>query len=124
MAYVIAEPCIGIKDTGCVDACPEDCIHPKKDESDFAPQLYIDPQKCIDCGVCVPVGPVSAIFALDDLPPQWSRFAQINQEHYRISFSALTHNGMEALDTEAGKPGCWKRNCSHFWRGRRMPRSR
>jgi hypothetical protein len=56
--------------------------------------------------------------------PQWSRFAQINQEHYRISFSALTHNGMGALDTEAGKPGCWKRNCSHFWRGRRTPRSR
>ena len=45
MAYVIAEPCIGVKDTACVDACPVDCIHPKKDESDFedAPQLYIDP---------------------------------------------------------------------------------
>ena len=31
MAYVIAEPCIGTKDTACVDACPVDCIHPKKD---------------------------------------------------------------------------------------------
>jgi NAD-dependent dihydropyrimidine dehydrogenase PreA subunit len=30
MAYVIAEPCIGTKDTACVDACPADCIHPKK----------------------------------------------------------------------------------------------
>ena len=30
MAYVIAEPCIGVKDTACVDACPVDCIHPKK----------------------------------------------------------------------------------------------
>jgi NAD-dependent dihydropyrimidine dehydrogenase PreA subunit len=29
MAYVIAEPCIGTKDTACVDACPVDCIHPK-----------------------------------------------------------------------------------------------
>src|SRR6185369_1378005 len=28
MAYVIAEPCIGTKDTACVDACPVDCIHP------------------------------------------------------------------------------------------------
>jgi len=35
MAYVIAEPCIGVKDTACVDACPVDCIHPKKDEADF-----------------------------------------------------------------------------------------
>ena len=61
MAYVIAEPCIGTKDTACVDACPVDCIHPKKDEADFAnvTQLYIDPVECIDCGACVPVCPVS-----------------------------------------------------------------
>ena len=30
MAYVIAEPCIGVKDMACVDACPVDCIHPKR----------------------------------------------------------------------------------------------
>jgi NAD-dependent dihydropyrimidine dehydrogenase PreA subunit len=85
MAYVIAEPCIGVKDTACVDACPVDCIHPRKDESEFGPaeQLYIDPQECIDCGACVPVCPVSAIFALDDLPAKWNHFAQINEDHYR-----------------------------------------
>ena len=33
MAYVIAEPCIGVKDASCVDACPVDCIHPKKNTS-------------------------------------------------------------------------------------------
>ena len=32
MAYVIAEPCIGTKDSACVDVCPVDCIHPRKDE--------------------------------------------------------------------------------------------
>ena len=69
MAYVIAEPCINVKDTACVDACPVDCIHPRKNEDDFAAaaQLYIDPVECIDCGACVPVCPVSAIFALDGL---------------------------------------------------------
>ena len=57
MAYVIAEPCIGTKDTACVDACPVDCIHPKKDEPNHADAelLYIDPVECIDCGACVPV---------------------------------------------------------------------
>ena len=35
MAYVIAEPCIGTKDTACVDVCPVDCIHPRKDEPEF-----------------------------------------------------------------------------------------
>ena len=51
MAFVIAEPCIGTKDTACVDACPVDCIHPKKNTKyddarpgfDEVPQLYIDP---------------------------------------------------------------------------------
>ena len=36
MAYVIAEPCVNTKDTACVEVCPVDCIHPKKDEADFA----------------------------------------------------------------------------------------
>jgi len=80
MAYVIAEPCIGTKDAACVDACPVDCIHPKKDEPQFegANQLFIDPVECIDCGACVPVCPVSAIFALDDLPEKWKSYTEIN----------------------------------------------
>ena len=50
MPYVIAEPCIGVKDTACVDACPVDVIHPRKDENDFSsvPRLYIHPVDCID----------------------------------------------------------------------------
>jgi NAD-dependent dihydropyrimidine dehydrogenase PreA subunit len=84
MAYVIAEPCIGTKDTACVDACPVDCIHPKKDEASFegADQLFIDPVECIDCGACVPVCPVSAIFALDDLPEKWKAYTEKNAKHY------------------------------------------
>ena len=52
MTYVVCEPCIGTKDTACVDACPVDCIHPTKDEAEFeeAELLYIDPGECIDCG--------------------------------------------------------------------------
>ena len=80
MAYVIAEPCIGTKDTACVDVCPVDCIHPRKDEPDFEAetQLYIHPVECIDCGACVPVCPVTAIFALEDLPEKWANFTPIN----------------------------------------------
>jgi ferredoxin len=72
VAYIIAEPCVGTKDTACVDVCPVDCIHPAKGRSyddgrptfDEVPQLYIDPTECIDCGACVPVCPVTAIFPL------------------------------------------------------------
>jgi NAD-dependent dihydropyrimidine dehydrogenase PreA subunit len=84
MAYVIAEPCIGTKDTACVDACPVDCIHPKKDSDKYATEemLYIDPVECIDCGACVPVCPVSAIFALDDLPEKWNAFTEKNAKYF------------------------------------------
>jgi NAD-dependent dihydropyrimidine dehydrogenase PreA subunit len=84
MAYVIAEPCIGTKDTACVDACPVDCIHPKKDEDAFgnADQLFIDPVECIDCGACVPACPVSAIFAQDDVPEKWASFTAKNAKHF------------------------------------------
>lgn len=84
MAYVIAEPCIGVKDTACVDACPVDCIHPKRDEAKFAEveMLAIDPVECIDCGACVPACPVSAIFAADDLPEKWAHFAEKNAAFY------------------------------------------
>jgi len=83
MPFIIAEPCIGTKDTACVAVCPVDCIHPKKEDPAFAAadQLYIDPDTCIDCGLCVDECPVKAIFAEDDLPPEWKRFIQIN-EHY------------------------------------------
>lgn len=84
MAFVIAKPCIEVKDTACVDACPVDCIHPRKDEPGFAEadQLYIDPLECIDCGACVPVCPVSAIFSDGDLPDNWARFEKINADHF------------------------------------------
>jgi len=84
MAFVIAEPCIGVKDATCVDACPVDCIHPRKNENGFAAevQLYIDPVECIDCGVCVPVCPVSAIFPVRDLPRKWEHYGEINAKYY------------------------------------------
>ena len=75
MAYVIAEPCIGTKDTACVDVCPVDCIHPRKDEATYESEkmLYISPDECIDCGACVPVCPVTAIFALEETILRFTR---------------------------------------------------
>ena len=82
MAYVITDTCT--KDELCVQACPVDCIHPKQDEADFAdaPQLYVNPDDCIDCGACIPVCPTNSVYSLDDLPADFSRFAQLNAAHY------------------------------------------
>ncbi|MCC5830042.1 MAG: 4Fe-4S binding protein [Phycisphaeraceae bacterium] len=84
MPHIIAEPCIGTKDTACVAVCPVDCIHPTKDEPDFetAEQLYIELDVCIDCGLCVDECPVKAIFPEEDLPEEWNHFIEINRAYF------------------------------------------
>ena len=76
MPYVIAEPCVGVKDKSCVAVCPVDCIH------EGGEQLFIDPNECIDCGFCEPECPVDAIFMEDELPDQWKGYASKNAEFY------------------------------------------
>jgi ferredoxin len=77
MPYVIAEPCVGVKDKSCVAVCPVDCIHEGED------QLFIDPSECIDCGLCEPECPVDAIFMEDELPAQWKDFTAKNADFYK-----------------------------------------
>ena len=50
---------------------------------DDVSQLYIDPIECIDCGACMPVCPVSAIFALDDLPEKWKQYTELNESYVK-----------------------------------------
>jgi NAD-dependent dihydropyrimidine dehydrogenase PreA subunit len=81
MPFVITDPCIGTKDTACVDVCPVDCIHPRKDEPEFAQttMLYIHPDECIDCGACVPACPVAAIYdSPDSTPPSQKSLIDAN----------------------------------------------
>ena len=82
MAYVITELCS--KDALCVDVCPVYCFHPRKDEAGFeeSKQLFVSPDDCIDCGACVPVCPVSAIFPVEELPDDFKSFVEVNASHY------------------------------------------
>jgi Fe-S-cluster-containing hydrogenase component 2 len=58
MPFVIAEPCIGVKDKSCVEVCPVNCIYEGED------QYYIHPDECIDCQAC------EAASGAGDLPGQ------------------------------------------------------
>ena len=82
MTYVIAEPCLDVKDKSCVEVCPVDCIHPTDGEGE--PILYIDPDECIDCGACEPECPVEALFAEEDLPEEWIQFTEINAKYFEL----------------------------------------
>src|SRR6266850_5110863 len=79
VAYVIVQPCIGVKDASCVEVCPVDCIH----TDDAADMYYIDPDECIDCGACVDPCPVDAIFPEDEVPEQWRNFITINADYFK-----------------------------------------
>ena len=78
--FVIADPCIGVKDRSCVAVCPVDCIH----GNDNDPQLYIDPEECIHCGLCEPECPVQAIFSVDDVPEKWRDSIKRNAMHFHL----------------------------------------
>ena len=70
MAWVITRLCRDCVDMSCVEVCPVDCIVKHKDENGggFENQLYIDPDECINCGVCEPECPWEAIFEDEQVP--------------------------------------------------------
>ena len=55
MTYVVNQNCINCKFTTCVTVCPVDCFYEGEN------MLVINPDECIDCGVCVPECPANAI---------------------------------------------------------------
>jgi len=69
MTHIITSLCL--RDSGCVDVCPVECIVPGKPQEKY-PWYYIDPDTCIDCGACVPECPYAAIFPEDEVPNAYS----------------------------------------------------
>jgi len=70
MAWVITRLCRDCVDQSCVEVCPVDCIYAYdgSDSDSFPNQLYIDPEECINCGVCEPECPWEAIFEDEQVP--------------------------------------------------------
>ena len=77
MAFIIVEPCIGVKDGACIEVCPVECIYEGED------MMYIHPEECIDCALCEPECPVTAIFAEEDVPEQWQSFIAKNADYFK-----------------------------------------
>lgn len=76
MTYVIAQPCVDVKDKSCIEECPVDCIY------EGNRMLYIQPDECVDCGACEPVCPVEAIYYEDDVPGEWKQYGEVNSTFF------------------------------------------
>lgn len=72
MTYVVTESCIKCKLTDCVSVCPVDCFYEGEN------MLVINPDECIDCGVCEPECPIEAIKPASESNLEWQ---EINREY-------------------------------------------
>jgi len=72
MTYVVTDNSVKCKYTDCVEVCPVDCFYEGEN------MLVIDPEECIDCGVCVPECPAEAIFPEGEDLMKW---VEINQKY-------------------------------------------
>ena len=77
MTYIIALPCVDLKDKACIEECPVDCIY----EGDR--MLYIHPDECIECDACIYECPVEAIFHQDNVPTPWLHYIELNAKRAR-----------------------------------------
>ena len=79
MTYIVKDECIKCKLTDCVEVCPVDCFYEGEN------MLVINPDECIDCGVCEPECPIDAIVSDDDPTLQdKEKWLDINTKYSKI----------------------------------------
>ncbi len=125
MTHVITSLCL--RDSGCVEVCPVECIVPGKPQEEW-PLFYIDPDTCIDCGACVPECPYAAIFPEDEVPSAYTAKGGefINQIGLTGHYEGTNHHG-EAVVLDSVKQlaagevvdltGDIQRNADYFSKG-------
>lgn len=79
MTYVITDACIGVVGEACIAVCPQHCIH--TEPADL--MSFIDPARCIDCGVCAAACVVGAIKSEQKLAPEDAEFPELNAQWFR-----------------------------------------
>lgn len=81
MPHVVTKKCVGCKHTTCATVCPVEAFHEGPD------MLFINPDVCIDCEMCVVECPVDAIYHDDDLPEDLADARELNArmaEHFPV----------------------------------------
>jgi ferredoxin len=84
VTYVVTEACIKCKYMDCVEVCPVDCFYEGEN------MLVINPNECIDCGVCEPECPAEAI--LPDTESGLEKWVEVNTK-YADKWPNITSKG-------------------------------
>lgn len=92
MTYVVTDNCIKCKYTDCVEVCPVDCFYEGEN------MLIINPDECIDCGVCEPECPADAI--KPDTEPGLEKWLEVNAEYSRGAWPNITQKKDELPDAK------------------------
>lgn len=91
MAYVVTDLCIKCKYMDCVEVCPVDCYYEGENT------LVINPDECIDCGVCEPECPAEAI--VPDTAAGVEKWMELNKE-YSAKWPNVTRKKDTAPDAD------------------------
>ena len=76
MPHVVTGRCVSCRYTDCAAVCPSDSFFLVESPA----MLVIDPGSCVDCALCIPECPVYAIFAGDEVPPEYREWVARNGE--------------------------------------------
>jgi ferredoxin len=113
MPWVITKLCRDCVDMSCVEVCPVDCIYEYtgEDRDSFPNQLFIDPEECIDCGVCEPECPWEAIFEDERVPdvfqPDIGLNAAIIEHKSEFQVPEVTEKDKPTPEQIAGNKSKW-----------------
>lgn len=91
MTYIVTEDCIKCKFMDCIEVCPVDCFYEGEN------MLVINPDECIDCGVCEPECPPEAI--RPDTEDGLEKWLVVNTE-YSLKWPNITLKGEPPTDAE------------------------
>lgn len=97
MTYIVDGACIKCKYQDCVSVCPVDCF---LEGPDF---LVINPDECIDCGVCEPECPADAIHSDTRMTPELEYWAKINLD-LANTYRPITKKGLVPADADTWNP--------------------
>jgi ferredoxin len=82
MTHIINDTCKACKDTACQAVCPVDCIYPF--HTTDTEQYYVQPEECIDCGLCIDACPVTAIAHQEEVPASRNADIRRNYEYFGL----------------------------------------